>query len=184
MTNIVERKRPLKTSQVNLTNHGFERFLKRVGTSKKREHALDWVTRALNSGSYSRTQEDGCVEYKYKEFSVIVDKNLNVVTIKSIEDEGWESIKETQTDITRYISNKLKKEAHPLTQSKKKLLIEVHEAKVRQIRARSPKVKSIIQDKIEELERDINLIDDKLEGIEKKARKYYLDPTDVIKEVL
>lgn len=60
MTNIIERRKPIKASQINLTNHGFERYLLRVGLNKSREYAEQWVARALNNSTYLRTQDNGC----------------------------------------------------------------------------------------------------------------------------
>lgn len=183
MTNIIERKKPIKASQINLTNHGFERYLLRVGLNKSREYAEQWVARALNNSTYLRTQDNGCEEYSFDNFTIIVDKFLNIVTIK-MADEDWKSINEVQSDITRYITNKLKKEAHPHVQAKKNFTIKIYEAKVKQIKAKSPKVKDIIQKQIDDLEHQLCLHNDKLEGIKKKVKKYYLDPSDIIKEVI
>lgn len=181
--NIVERRKPLKGTNINVTNHAYERYLLRVNKYGNRDQARTWLASALNKAKFVKKQEDLNEVYVYGKHKLIIDKHLNIVTILSTDDIDWDSIEDTRDDITKYVTNKLKREVRPLVKRRKELQVSIYEAEINKIRARSPKIKANIQEKIDTLINDKNKTTNKMEGIVKTAKKYYIDPVTVHKEL-
>lgn len=183
MLNIVERKKPILSKHVNITNHAYERFLMRVENSS-REKAKEWVAQALNKATYVTQQEKGREVYVFKEHKLVIDKHLNIITIMSDNEADWESIKDTRDDISDFIKRKLNKEVRPLIKKRNDIQIKIYEKEISKIKTKNPNTKDIIQEQINSLIVDKDNTNDKLIGITKTAKKYYLEPEDVHKDLI
>lgn len=180
---IIDKKGIIKVAQINLTNHAFERYLMRVNQDHSREQAKTWVAQALNKGKYVSKQKGGNEIYVYNGTKLVIDKHMNIVTIMTDQEADWESIKDTREDIEQFIIRKLNREAKPLIQKCDNIQINIYEKEISKLKARNPETQSIIQKDIDTLINDKKNVENKLEGICKTAKKYYIEPQKVHKRL-
>lgn len=177
----VNQKGLLKSSQVNLTKHAYERYHLRINKSHNREQAIEWTTKALNNGKYI-SNSNGRSTYEYNQTQLVVDKHMNVITIMKDEPE-WESIKDTRSDIEEYIIKKLRKEVRPLITKDKETQISIYEKEINKLKTNNPKTKEYIQKTIDELLNNKENNITKIQGIIRTAKKYYVKPNDIVKNL-
>ncbi|ARQ95945.1 hypothetical protein qdsa001_189 [Staphylococcus phage qdsa001] len=180
--NIVEQRKPIKSKHINLTKHAYERYTLRVSNDSK-ERACQWFASALMQATFEHTQKGGNEVYVFKNYRIIIDKHLTIITVIDTEDDNWEGIKEAREQIETYIKGKLKRTVTPLFTKLDRIDISIHEAHISMIKTRNPKTKDIINKNIIELERNKSLLLNSIEGVKKTAHKYYIELKDIHKRL-
>lgn len=161
-----------------LSLHAIERYHERVGKGKTKADAIKWVTRAIRDGYVFEEYKDGRVAYKYRQYKIVVQNKL-VITISYHKNEDFKDLKD---DVTKTIRNKLKRELRPLLRNKKDTSIAIHEAHIRCINAKSPKVKKAIQETIQGLETDLKTIKGQINSVVQLGHKYNVQKDELINE--
>jgi hypothetical protein len=156
---------PIK-SKYTLTKHAHDRFKQRV----RKGNPTDWTNLAIERGI---PLEDGNV--RYGDYLIVL-KDQMVVTISYYNDQ---QLRDFKHDVVKTIVNKFKRKLNPLLKRKKETQIEIYEAKIRELRARNPKVVASIAEHIVELEKDLNAVSTEINDLYRIAQMYHIQRGDL-----
>lgn len=165
-------------TEYKLSHHAFERYRQRIKKGKNKQDALNWCIQAIASSKF--LGERGCYRYyKYKDYKIVVGEKNTIITISYFNDSHKNEFrKEVNAMIKRKFNNKLK----PYYRNKKKQQIELYEAKIRYLNAKSPKVKESIQKQIDEMENELTKTIGSIDNIVSLAESYNLPGNELIEE--
>lgn len=154
------------TIKYELSNHAKQRYNQRVGKGNGKA----WVNHAIKNGI---PLDDDC--YRYGEYKIVV-KGSTVVTISF---HNNQQLRDFKQDVVKTIVNKFKRKLKPLQKRNKETQIEIYEAKIRELKARSPKVKETIAATISELEKDLNTVSTEINDLYRIAQMYHIQRGDL-----
>lgn len=154
------------TIKYELSNHAKQRYNQRVGKGNGKA----WVNHAIKNGI---PLDDDC--YRYGEYKIVV-KGSTVVTISFHNDQ---QLRDFKHNVVKTIVNKFKRKLNPLLKRKKETQIEIYEAKIRELRARNPKVVTSIAEHIVELEKDLNAVSTEINDLYRIAQMYHIQRGDL-----
>ncbi|MBF7019241.1 hypothetical protein ISO99_04880 [Staphylococcus sp. 18_1_E_LY] len=153
-------------TKYTLTKHAHDRFHQRV----RKGDPKAWTNLAIERGI---PLEDGNI--RYGDYLIVL-KDKMVVTISYYNDQ---QLRDFKHDVVKTIVNKFKRKLKPLLKRKKETQIEIYEAKIRELKARNPKVVASIAEHIVELEKDLNAVSTEINDLYRIAQMYHIQRGDL-----
>lgn len=147
-----------------LTDHAKERIRQRVGITSE-EAAISWIASQVQVAS-SKKQVGNKTHYMTDIFEIILD-GVKIITVKQAE-----SSNEYLTKFNEVLAKEAVKLISTYSRTLRKAEIAVAEAQLNFLRAKNPKTKALISERLTEATDWKCTVEDEIKAIKKAAKQY------------
>ncbi|MCU7556588.1 hypothetical protein [Macrococcus capreoli] len=161
--------------EYEVSKHAIQRYKERCGGRGKGDvlafNAKKWCNEYIPQSECLGVYEDGHTHYRFKQMEIVVSKENVVITISFYTGVTQTLVEEVSDAVKTKIMRLLK----PYKKAYKELQIEMHEAEIRRLKARNPKVQERIAEVITDINREIITVSNHIHDLETLAKTYNVE---------